>query len=162
MFFLHRINMTLKRLIQIGYYKLIFGKRIIFNRGFRSRGNFSLFVTGKSKIVFGENVFVNNNFSISATKSVTIGDNCILGENVKIYDQNHIFNDMDKPISQQGFTSKEISIGSNCWIASNVTILKGVTIGDNVIIGANCLIYKDIPSNCVVTLKEDLNIIERS
>lgn len=31
----------------------------------------------------------------------------------------------------------------------NSTILKGVTIGDNVIIGANSLVNKDIPSDCV-------------
>ena len=30
------------------------------------------------------------------------------------------------------------------------TILKGVTIGDNVVIGANSLINKDVPNNCVV------------
>ena len=30
------------------------------------------------------------------------------------------------------------------------TILKGVTVGNNVIIGANSLVNKDIPDNCVV------------
>lgn len=96
MFFFHRLNMTLRRWLLIGYYKFIFGKKVIFKRGFRSRGCFSLFVTDKAQIVFGKNVFVNNVFvnnglSISANKSVIIGDNSILGENVKIYDQNHRF-----------------------------------------------------------------------
>ena len=44
--------------------------------------------------------------------------------------------------------------------SSNVTILKGVTIGNNVVIGANCLIYKDIPDNSIVKLHSE-NIIER-
>ena len=84
MFFFHRLNMTLRRWLLIGYYKFIFGKKVIFKRGFRSRGCFSLFVTDKAQIVFGKNVFVNNDLSISANKSVIIGDNSILGENVKI------------------------------------------------------------------------------
>ncbi|MDA2899885.1 hypothetical protein OQI88_12795 [Lactococcus lactis] len=82
---------VLGRWLLIGYYKFIFGKKVIFKRGFRSRGCFSLFVTDKAQIVFGKNVFVNNGLSISANKSVIIGDNSILGENVKIYDQNHRF-----------------------------------------------------------------------
>ena len=35
------------------------------------------------------------------------------------------------------------------------TILKGVTIGDNVVIGSNCLITTDIPSNSVVKLSQE-------
>ena len=39
-------------------------------------------------------------------------------------------------------------------------ILKGVTIGDNVIIGAGAVIHKDIPSNSIVVSKEELIIKE--
>lgn len=39
--------------------------------------------------------------------------------------------------------------------------LKGVTIGDNVIVRANCLIYKDIPANSIITNHTDLMIQER-
>ncbi|MCG0586720.1 transferase [Lactiplantibacillus plantarum] len=158
MFFFHRLNMTLRRWLLIGYYKFIFGKKVIFKRGFRSRGCFSLFVTDKAQIVFGKNVFVNNGLSISANKSVVIGDNSILGENVKIYDQNHRFRNKKVTISKQGFNTSEVSIGENCWIGSNVTILKGVHIGNNSIVGANCLIYKDIPENSIVKLHEELTI----
>ena len=55
---------VLGRWLLIGYYKFIFGKKVIFKRGFRSRGCFSLFVTDKAQIVFGKNVFVNNGLVI--------------------------------------------------------------------------------------------------
>ena len=35
-------------------------------------------------------------------------------------------------------------------------ILKGVTIGDNCVIGAGCIVYKDVPSNTVVVNKQDM------
>lgn len=46
-------------------------------------------------------------------------------------------------------SSGKVVIGNNVFIGMQATILKGVTIGDNVIIGANSLVNVDIPSNCV-------------
>lgn len=161
MFLIHKIRMTLKRWRLQSYYKIVYGDKVIFGKNFKSRGNFDLFVENKAKIIFGENVFINNNFSASAQKLIKIGDNCLLGENIKTYYQNHIFKRKDIPINQQGFSNKPVIIGNNCWIGSNVTILKGVRIGNNSVIGANCLIYKDIPVNSVVKLHENLEIEER-
>lgn len=45
--------------------------------------------------------------------------------------------------------SGKVSIGNTVYIATDVMILKGSTIGDNVIIGARSLVTGDIPSNCV-------------
>ena len=36
--------------------------------------------------------------------------------------------------------------------------MKGVTIGDNVVIGANCTIRDDIPSNSIVSNRNNLSI----
>lgn len=41
-------------------------------------------------------------------------------------------------------------IGNNCYIGAGAKIIGGIKIGDNVRIGANCVVVKDIPSNCVV------------
>ena len=79
---------------------------------------------------------------------ITIGNNCLFGENVKIYDHDHIFN-RQTAINKQGFKCKEIKIGNNVWIGSNCTILKGVTIGDNSVIGAWTIVRSDIPSETV-------------
>ena len=93
---------------------------------------------------------------------VTIGEGTIFGENVKIYEHNHCYKDVNIPIKKQGYISASIVIGKHCWIASNMTILKGVTIGDNCVIGAGCIIYKDVPDNSVVMNKQELMIKLRS
>lgn len=43
-----------------------------------------------------------------------------------------------------------VFISDNVFNGTRTTILKGVTIGSNVVIGANSLINKDVPDNCVV------------
>lgn len=55
-----------------------------------------------------------------------------------------------------------IRVGRDCWIGINVKILKGVTIGDNTIIGAGCLVRNDIPSNSMVYNDGNLIIKKRN
>lgn len=157
MFLLHKILINVRRVILMVYYKLVYGEKFKFGDHFKLRSSFKLYIEPTGHVYFGNNCFVNNYFSATSIEGITIGNDCIFGECVKIYDHNHRYTAKDSgvPIYSQGFTSKEVVIGNNCWIASNVTILAGVYIGDNCVIGANCLIYKDIPEGTVVKHKEN-------
>ena len=146
-----------------------FGKRfeIIFDisassvrigKNFQARDNCIIRCESDGVIVIGDHVFFNNNCSINCMKGITIGDNNQFGENVRIYDHNHQYKDASVLISGQGYNKEEISIGNNCWISSNVIILKGVSIGDNVVIGAGCIIHRSVPSHSLVINKQELDI----
>lgn len=114
---------------------------------------------GENSILnIGENTTINKYTSIVALENISIGSHCLIGENVKIYDNNHHIEIKDNLqfASHKEFTTSSVKIGNNCWLASNVTVLKGVTIGDNSIIGAGCVIYKDVPPNTTVINKQDL------
>jgi acetyltransferase-like isoleucine patch superfamily enzyme len=113
------------------------------------------------KIVIGSNTVFNSNCSINCLESIEIGDNCLIGENVKMYDHNHQYKDLNKPINDQGYSTAGIKIGNNCWIGSNAIILKGVSIGNNSIIGVNCIIHKDIPNNSIVMSDASRQIVKR-
>ncbi len=125
-------------------------------RNVQFRKGFTLWIEKDGKVEIGDNVFFNNYCTICSLLSVSIGDETIFGENVKIYDHNHKYSDPLTPIKKQGYTSASIRIGMHCWIGSNVTILKGVTIGDNCVVGAGCVVYKDIPANSVVINQQNL------
>lgn len=131
--------------------KTKFGKNINIRKGL------TISQSKDAKIIVGDGCFFNNYCSINAKEQVNIGDNCIFGENVKIYDHNHSFNKKNELIKNQGYSVASINIGNNCWIGSNVCILKGVSIGDNVVIGAGSIINKDIPSNVIV--RQDRNLL---
>lgn len=113
------------------------------------------------RLDIGNNTFFNNFCSINCLDKITIGNDCLFGENVKIYDHNHVFKDFNIPIKNQGYKTSPINIGNNCWIGSNVIILKGVIIGDNVVIGANCIIKENIESNSIIENKTLHTISER-
>lgn len=137
--------------------KIMYGKNIKFKQGIRIRKNCIFEVADNGIIKIGRNVFFNNNCSIFSRNEVIIGHDTLIGENVKIYDHNHRFNEK-LPIAKQGFKTSKIIIGNNCWIASNVTILKGVHIGNNSVIGAGVILTNNVPDSVVVTCNQSLKI----
>lgn len=134
----------------------IFHKNIIVGREMNCRIGLVLNCSKEGKIVIGDGVFFNNGCSINAKKSIIIGDNCIFGENVKIYDYNHRFNQENVPIKNQGYSCKPVSIGRNCWIGSNVVILAGTTLGDNSVMADGCIVRGNIPADVVVKQRNDV------
>ncbi len=101
------------------------------------------------KLTIGKNVGIAANAFISMRGKIEIGDDTILGPNVAIHAENHIFIDMNKVIRMQGATRKGIKIGKDCWIGSGVKILDGVTIGDGCVIAAGAVVNRDLPNYSV-------------
>lgn len=130
-------------------------KCVSIGENFNFRYGFRVNCADSGKLIIGNNVFFNNDCSINVHKCVQIGDNCIFGENVKIYDHNHIFCNKGEPIYKQGFSDKAVKIGNNCWIGSNTVILPNTVIGDNVVIGAGTVVKGDIVSDNVVIAQRD-------
>ena len=116
--------------------------------------NYCNILVGNDAILnISSNVFMNNYCSINCLENIEIGENTLFGEGVKIYDHNHQYS--SEKIEHQEINTAPIKIGKNCWLGSNVIILKGVTIGDNVILGAGCVVHKDIPANSIVINKQE-------
>ena len=142
-------------------YKLVYGKMFTAGKNFSFRKRFTININDGGKLIIGHHVFFNNDCSINCKGNVTIGNLCIFGENVKIYDHNHKFSDYGKPIIEQGYTVRSVHIGDNCWIGSNVVILPGTNICANSIIGAGCVISGDIPEGAIVTSNRELHYTQR-
>jgi galactoside O-acetyltransferase len=102
-----------------------------------------------SKILFGNNIVVNNHFSaISEGEGITIGDGTIIGVNVSIMDTDFHSTDPGKRLSDE-YETMSVFLGQNVWIGNNVMILKGSSIGANSIIAAGSVVTSNIPSNVI-------------
>lgn len=105
--------------------------------------------TKDSKIKIGDNTILSNDIVLVAVKSIEIGENCLIGDRLTIYDcDGHEIN----PLFRNNSVGKisPVFIGDNVWIGSMVTILKGVSIGNNSIVAANSVVAHDVPNNSIV------------
>jgi len=121
--------------------------KVVIGKGLRVRSGVSFNVTS-GVLNIGRGVFFNNYCSINCHDSITIGDNVLFGEGVKVYDHDHIFS-ASYGVSKKEFTTSKVAIGNNVWLCSNVIVLKGVSIGDNAVVAAGSVVRKDIPASCV-------------
>ncbi|MDR2122979.1 MAG: acyltransferase [Flavobacteriaceae bacterium] len=130
-------------------------KKVEFGENVGMRSYCSIYVGRDAYLKIDKGVYINHYTSINCLERIEIGENTLIGEGVKIYDGNHKYT-KGQSVEKNVFSKAPVKIGKNCWLGSNVTILKGVTIGDNSIIGAGCLIYKDVPENTIVKLNQDI------
>jgi maltose O-acetyltransferase len=73
---------------------------------------------------------------------IEIGENCLFGPNVGVFDHDHSFGTPGELICKQGMNIGSIKIGSDVWIGANAVITRGVTIGDHVVVGANSVVTR--------------------
>jgi len=77
---------------------------------------------------------------------IRIGNNVIMGPGVRIFSENHNYDDISIPIRLQGENRKGVIIEDDCWVGSGVTILDGVTVGTGSLIAAGSVVTRSIPS----------------
>jgi acetyltransferase-like isoleucine patch superfamily enzyme len=100
-----------------------------------------------ARIRIGAGSFLNICVMVAAAGLVEIGEHCMFANGCLITDADHRFDDPDRPVPWQGFTSKgPTRIGDNVWCGANVAVTGGVTVGERCVIGANSVITSDIPA----------------
>jgi acetyltransferase-like isoleucine patch superfamily enzyme len=104
----------------------------------------------------GDGLEIGNNSNIGpfnyigCSGKITIGNNVMLGPRVSIYAENHVFDNVELTIKEQGVTKQFVIIEDDCWIASNAVILSGVTIGQGSVIAAGAVVTESIEPYSIV------------
>lgn len=99
-------------------------------------------VFDQGKIQIGNNFTLNPFSRIIAGHKIVIGNNVTIARYVTVLDHDHNFT-LNRGVVK-GYKLEEVHIGNYVLIGDKVTILKGVSICDNVIIGANSIVTKNI------------------
>lgn len=113
---------------------------------------FQIFPTGS--IIVGDGVGMSSTI-LSSKKHIKIGDNVMIGANVRIFDHDfHSMNFMDRRSGDEDYVkakSSDVLIEEDVFIGTNSIILKGVHIGKGSVIGAGSVVtLKEIPPFSVV------------
>ncbi len=100
---------------------------------------------GRARVKIGRGTFLNMGVMIASQELVEIGEHCMLANGCFVSDASHRYDDPERPVPWQGFTSKgPTRIGANCWLGAGVVVTSGVRIGERCVIGANSVVTRDI------------------
>jgi acetyltransferase-like isoleucine patch superfamily enzyme len=132
-------------------------------------------IVGNGKIIIGNNVFIGNKGAwfitpnlyenpvlkigsntsinyrtvISVECMVSIGDNCLIAEETKIFDNNsHSIDYRNRRMTNKD--AGPIVIENDVWIGMNSIILKNVTIGKGAVVAAGSVVTKDVATMTLV------------
>jgi len=97
------------------------------------------------ELEIGDGVFINYGSSISAHRSVRLGDRCLIGQYAIIMDCD--YHAAGDPESHG--EPRPVVIGPGAWLGARVTVLKGVTIGAGAVIAAGSVVVRDVPDGAL-------------
>ena len=105
-------------------------------------------------ITIGDNCNIGEYNHITACGNIVLGDGVLTGRYVYISDNNHGDTDYDtlkvRPVERDLSSKGDVVICNNVWIGDKVAILSGVTIGEGAIIASNAVVTKDVPAYSIV------------
>jgi len=103
-------------------------------------------------LILGDHVRMSGT-TICAAKYVKIGDRCVIGADVIIADTDfHSLNSEIRSSKEDNIAAKcnPIFIGNDVFIGGRSIILKGVTLGDNVVVGAGSVVTKSFGNDLII------------
>jgi acetyltransferase-like isoleucine patch superfamily enzyme len=134
-----RVELTARR----GYGRLVVGRWVHLGDGNAIRcheGNLRI----GDKVVFGRSNTVNGFLDIE------IGAATIVADWVYVCDFDHVYEDINLPIKDQGIVKSPVRIGPDCWVGTKVSVLRGATVGHGCVLAAHAVVRGDVPPMSVV------------
>lgn len=103
------------------------------------------------RIIIGDNVAIGQNVHItSAKEDLIIRSGTTITGNVFITNIIHDYEDVNKPILEQGYTVRSTVIGNDCFIGFASGIMPGTRLGKHCVVGAHSLTSKRFDDYSVV------------
>jgi serine O-acetyltransferase len=101
-----------------------------------------------SQTEIGEGFYIGHFGGIVVNPRARIGRNCNIAQGVTVGQSN------------RGRRQGTPIIGDGVWIGPGAKVIGAITIGDNVVIGANCVVWEDVPANAVVAATSGVIVSE--
>lgn len=115
--------------------KLIIGKRTIIE-------NNVIINNGIGDIEIGDNTMITSRGMILGP--ALIGNNVVLGIGSQILGLTHDYEDVEKPIKEQGVSGAKVIIEDDVWIGGNCVIIQGIKIGKHSLVAAGSVVTKNV------------------
>lgn len=104
-----------------------------------------LYTGPEGTLEIGDDCFVNNGATLSASRAIRIGDRVNIAPHCTVID-----NDFHGVADRDGAPkAAPIVLEDDVWLGTGVIVLKGVTIGKGSVIASGSVVTKDVPPGVV-------------
>jgi acetyltransferase-like isoleucine patch superfamily enzyme len=100
-------------------------------------------------IRIGDDTYIGPRCILGAGGGIRIGARVLFGAGVQLLAEDHMFQDPEAPIREQGVARRGIVVEDDAWLGNAVIVLDGVTIGKGAVIGAGAIVTRDVPSGMI-------------
>lgn len=101
-------------------------------------------------IRIGANSLIGELNVLRGQGGITIGDRVYTAPMVQMLAVNHIFDDLTRPMVEQGITAEGIIVEDDVWIGAGAIITDGVRICKGAVVAAGAVVTQDVPPFSVV------------
>lgn len=98
----------------------------------------------------GEKVVLGSNNVINTHLDIEIGAATLISDWVYICDFDHVTDDLERPIKDQGLDCRPVRIGPWSWVGTKVSILRGARVGQGCVLGAHAVVRGEFGDNLVI------------
>jgi maltose O-acetyltransferase len=143
-----------KPYLKYGYKYIDYFRNYLFKIAFKKTGR-EFYIRSFATFHNPQNFSIGNNSLVGARSrifcddSVVLGDNILIGPELIIFTSDHVFNDKNKLIVDQGYSTAPVTIEDDVYIGARVIILPGVKISKGAVVGAGAIVNKDIPEYAI-------------
>jgi acetyltransferase-like isoleucine patch superfamily enzyme len=126
------------------------GGRVVLGAGVALGDGCRLHVGAGAAVTIGAGTALGERCVLTAHDRIAIGARCLLADEVVLVDGNPSFDDVERPVREQGVVAAPIAIGDGVRIGPSAAVLPGVTVGASAAIGAHAVVTADVAPGAAV------------
>lgn len=101
-------------------------------------------------ISIGQDCLIGELNVLRGQGGITIGDRVFTAPLVQMLAVNHVYQDPQVPMVEQGITAEGIIVEDDVWIGAGAILTDGIRVGKGSVIAAGSVVTKDVPPHTVV------------
>jgi acetyltransferase-like isoleucine patch superfamily enzyme len=126
------------------------GGRVVLGAGVALGDGCRLHVGAAGSVTIGTGTALGERCVLTAHDRIAIGARCLLADEVVLADGNPSFEDVERPVREQGVVSAPVAIGDGVRIGPAAAVLPGVSMGAGATIGAHAVVTADVAPGVAV------------
>ncbi len=120
---------------------------LVVGPGVDLRRDFHCEISGYGRVTIGAGTIFAGRTVIQCTTSIDIGPGCVFADGVLLVDGKHRYGDPGRPMLEQGYDYRPLTIGAGASVMTMSTVFADV--GEGAFVGAHSVVSRPVPPHCL-------------